>query len=186
MNATVFTNASLVVRPLVLERAMWPRSRSEEGVGFRPIKGTWYAYTEKRGYNSSIVVPLVSCPSCAGLLFLSPSQEVARTLGRLFGRIVPVAHRIDEVGKVSPDIKCMHAKCSFHRTLYLDKWNNLRPLYVTAFTEGAGIDVKFAYSHAASRKEALFHLGAGNHKVIEVGRAVGYMYDEATGKVTAD
>ena len=43
-SASVYGNASIVVRPLVLARAMWPKSEMPGGVGFRPIKGTWYAH----------------------------------------------------------------------------------------------------------------------------------------------
>lgn len=179
--ATIQGNASVVVRPLALARAMWPRQDGPSGPGFRPIRGTWYAHLDKSG-PTSIVVPMLSCPSCAGLLFVVHSQPTARILGRMMKTIVPVAHSVSTEGKVSPDIKCMHKGCNFHRTVYLDKWDRLRPLYCIAFTEGRGIDVQFAFSHAVSQKEARVHLGAGNFNIIGIGRAVGFLFDEKTRK----
>ena len=183
MNAvtTIQGNAAVVVRPLVLARAMWPRQDAPGGVGFRPMKGTCYAYLDKAG-PTSIVVPMISCPSCAGLLFIVHTQETARILGRMMRTIVPVAHRVDTVGKVAPDIRCMHKGCNFHRTMYLDKWDRLRPLYSIAYTEGRDIDIKFAFSHAASQREARVHLGTGNFNIIGIGRAVGFLFDEKTRK----
>jgi hypothetical protein len=184
--ATLHSNAAIVVRPIVLARAMWARSPMPGGLGLKPIKGTWFAHMDKSGGGASVVLPMISCPSCAKMLFLTPTQETARVLGRMLQTIVPVAHSIDTVGKVSPDIRCAHPGCSFHRTVYLDKWDRLRPLYVTAYTEGVSPDLKFAYSHAASQKEARFHLGSGDFNIISVGRAVGVLFDEKTGKVSTD
>jgi hypothetical protein len=180
--ASVYAQASIVIHPIALERAVWQRQRGLAGLGLKPIKGTWYALTEKRGFNSSVIVPIISCPSCAGLLFISNKPEAAQVIGRMVGHIVPVAHAVDLKGKIAPDIRCMHDGCSFHRTVYLDKWDRLRPLYCTAYTRDSSIDIEFAFSHAASAKEARFHLGAGNFNIIGVGRAVGFLFDEKARK----
>lgn len=185
-SASIIGNASVVVRPLVLERALWPSKAGGPGaLALRPIPGTWHAHMDKSGHTS-VVVPLVSCPACGGMLFIVPSQDTARVLGRMMGRIVPVAHKVSIEGKVSPDVRCMHGKCSFHKTLYLDKWDRLRPLYATAYVRDGSHKIEISYSHASSQKEARFHLGALKCKILGIGRAIGFFVDETTGRVTAD
>lgn len=185
--ASVFSQASLVVQPEIVPRAMWGKKLGPKGEPmFRPVKGSWYAHMHKPRIGASVVVPILSCPACAGLLFLSHRPETARVLGGWMGRVVPVAHSISLVGKVSPDLKCSQPRCGFHRTVYLDKWDRLRPLYCTAYTEGSNPEIQFAYSHATSMKEARFHLGAGRFNVISVGRAIGFKFDEVKNKLSAD
>jgi hypothetical protein len=187
MAATVHSQASIVVDPEVIPRATWGRQVGPRGEPmFRPIRGTWYAAMYKPRVGASIVVPMMSCPSCAGMLFLSHRADTARILGSWMGRIVPVAHSIALTGKVAPDLRCSQPRCGFHRTVYLDKWDRLRPLYCTAYVEGSNPEIKFAYSHATSQKEARFHLGKGNYHVLSVGRAVGFKFDEKKNKLTAD
>jgi len=183
--ATVRSSASLVVEPLVLRRAMWPRLMTDRGPSFRPIPGTWYAHIEKHGYGASVVLPIVSCSKCTKIFFLVHTAPASEAFTRMTGAAVPVTHRISPIGEVrvlrgkeaEGDVECPH--CGLHRHLYLDQWNRLRPLYCTAYVrEGTVAPVLFMYSHASTAKEARFHMGAVRHQVIAVGRAVGFLFDE--------
>ena len=186
MNAvTVRSATSLVVEPLVLRRAMWPKVMTDRGPSFRPVPGSWYAHVEKRGYGASVVLPIVACPKCSKHFFLVHTAPASEAFTRMTGTPVPVTHRISPVGEVKVlatgrreegDVECPH--CGMHRHLYLDQWNKLRPLYCIAYIEGGQPPVQFAYSHASSRKEALFHFGGRKVQVIDVGRAVGMLFDE--------
>jgi hypothetical protein len=186
--------ASVVVEPLVLRRAKWPRVMTARGPSFRTIPDTWYAHIEKRGFNSSVVLPIVCCPRCKKMFFLIHTQDASQAFTRMTGAPVPVTHRISPIGEVkvlngkdrSGDVVCPHPGCGLHRHVYLDQWDKLRPLYVAAYTEGSSVEVKFAYSHATSMAEARYHLGAGKFNVISVGRAVGFLFDEKTNKTSAD
>ncbi len=189
--ATVHTQASINVRALVLARAKWESEPAPDGrMAFRPQKGTWYGHIVRgRGPADATVVPMVSCPSCGGILFLSHSEDAAKALRRMTGMPVPVAHRIDPYGKVSPDILCQHGRCDFHRSVYLDRWNKTKPLFAIAYVnldKGVHGTIEIAYSHAIDAREARFHLGAGNFKVIGAGRAIGLFVNEKTGRVTAE
>lgn len=191
---SIQSTASVVVEPLVLRRARWPRVVTERGPSFRTIPDTWYAHIEKRGFNSSVVLPIICCPRCKKMSFLVHTQDAAAAFTRMTGSPVPVTHRISPVGEVkvlngkdrSGDVMCPHTGCGLHRHVYLDQWDKLRPLYCTAYVEGSSPEVRFAYSHASSTKEARFHLGAGKFQVISVGRAIGFLYDEAKKTMTAD
>src|SRR5271166_3850807 len=109
-SAQVHSQASIDVRSIVLPRAQWETSRTPEGQpAFLPQKGTWYGYVIRGRIPSDVtVVPMIGCPSCGGALFLSHSPGAARFLSKMLGAIVPVAHRIDHLGKVSPDLLCKH------------------------------------------------------------------------------
>jgi hypothetical protein len=186
MNAFVHSNAAVIVRPVVLPRAVWPRKSSPGGLSLSPVPGTWYAFEDKgdgpRGTIVRPLIPMISCPACAGLLFLSHTPEGARALGRMVKAVVPIAHRISHEGKVAPDIKCTHGTCSFHRTVYLDKWDKTRPLYCAAYCEGRDPEIKFCYSHATSPAEARLHLGPGDFTIVGIARAIGFAFDEKTRK----
>ena len=101
---------------------------------------------------------------------------------------VPVAHGIDYRGKVSPDFQCGHGACSFHRRVYLDRWNKTKALYAIAYVEGVHGNICIDYTHAIDRKEASFHFGkrSKNVRIIDMAPAVGFYVDEKTGRMTAD
>ena len=191
--ATIHARASLQVRALIFARATWPTERTPSGhFGFRPQKGTWHAYVDRGAKAAGIlptILPVLACPSCGGLLWLSPSEAAAKALRRMTGAPVPVAHQIDPMGRVAPDLRCQHGRCDFHRKVYLDRWNKTKPLYATAYVnldKGEHGEIEIAYSHAMTPREARMHLGAGNYRVLGSGRAVGFFVDEKTGRVTAD
>lgn len=191
--ATVQSSSSLVVEPLVLRRAKWPKVATERGPSFRPVPDSWYPHIEKRGYNSSVVLPIVCCPKCSKIFFLVHTQLAAESFSKMTGASMPVTHAISHVGEVTVlgdkrgDVQCPHTGCGLHRHLYLDQWDKLRPLYCTAYVDaGTVAPVKFAYSHATTVKEAMFHFGSRRVNIVSVGRAVGFLYDEATKKISAD
>jgi hypothetical protein len=186
--ATVHTHASITIGSVVLRRAKWETARDPSGrIAVNPQRGTWHGHIVRgRNKHETVVVPMVGCPSCGGVLFLSHSPDAAAVLAILLGVRVPV----DTLGKVTPDLQCQHGRCDFHRTVYLDRWNKTKPLYAIAYINrsagrGAG-RIEIAYSHALNAQEARFHLGRGAFDVIGAGPAIGFYVDEKTGRVTAE
>lgn len=189
--AQVDSRASLQIRSIVLPRAQWKLETTADGrPSWSPVPGTWHAHVI-RGLEAHqvTVVPLLTCPVCMRLMFLSPSPEAAAFLSRYIGVRVPVAHRIDHLGKVSPDLQCRHDRCTFHRHVVLDRWNKNKTLYAVAYidlTRGEHGEIEIDYCHAVDRREAMFHFGQRkNVRIIDAGPAVGFFVNEKTGKVTA-
>lgn len=188
----VHASASIQVRALVLPRAQWETEVAMQGRAYTPVRGTWCAHVERgRNAHDVTVVAMIACPSCGGLTYLSHSREAARILGRWMGGVqVPVAHSVDHLGKVSPDILCKHGRCDFHRTVYLDRWNKTKALFAIAYVDDRLPEgkrkIEIAYSHAVDTKEARFHLGPGKFRVIAGGPAIGFFVDVKTGRMTAD
>jgi hypothetical protein len=189
VTSQVHSHASINVRALVLPRAKWETARNAKGqLALMPRKNTWYGHIV-RYQHSMTVVPMIGCPACGGILAIPHSQDAALELQKMTGMPVPVAHRIDHLGKVSPDIRCQHGKCGFHRRVYLDRWNKTKTLYAIAYVNedvGEHGAIEIAYSHSIDTREARMHLGKGNFRTIAAGPAVGVFVDERTGRVTAD
>ena len=183
-------NSSIVTRPAILDHAKWETTTGADGrLGLRPVKGTWHAHIVRTpGSTDTAVVPLIGCPTCGGLTILTPGEKAAIAVGRMLGKRVPVAHSIDLFGKVSPDVQCMHGRCDFRRTVYLDRWTATgKPLYCIVYTTAPSDKLEFAYAHATNRREAAEHLGRNQaHVIIEVAPAVGFWQDERTGKLSTD
>lgn len=193
ISAKVDRSASLNVRTLVLPRAKWEKELIAGGrEALRPQPGTWYGHVVRgQGAHEVTVIPFVGCPACKKLLLLSHSPDAARALASLSGMPVPVSHAIDHLGRVSPDARCAHAGCSFHRRLILDKWNTTKSLYAIAYVDlsrGDAAKIEIDYCHAVDRREALFHFGVRKKsvRVIDAGKAVGFFVDEKTGKVSVE
>ena len=186
---TIHAKASINVRSIVLPRATWDTGICSDGLPtFSPKKGTWHAHVV-RTRSGIIVLPMIGCPACGGILTLTPDKEAAKLLRLWTGLPVPVAHAIDRYGKVSPDVLCKHGSCDFHRRVYLDRWSKTKPLFALAYVnldKGEHGEIEIAYSHAIDAKEARMHLGVGNFRTIAAGPAVGFFVDEKTGRVTAD
>jgi hypothetical protein len=187
--AVIHSQASINVRSVVLPRAKWEITRVADGrMAAVPRAGTWFAHI-LRSRNAMTVVPMIGCPNCGGLLLLSHDEMSARELRLMTGLPVPVAHRIDKFGKVSPDVLCKHGRCDFHRRVYLDRWQKTKPLYAIAYVNcdrGEHGEIEIAYSHALNEKEARMHLGFGNFRIIGAGPAIGFFVDEKTGRATAE
>ncbi len=199
ITTTIHSHASVDIRTEVIARAQWATGRSADGrVAYRPEKGTWHAHVVRgRERHDVTIVPMIACPSCNKLLMLSHSIAAAKVLRAMTGMPVPVAHQIDSLGKVSPDIRCNHPGCGFHRKVYLDRWQKTKPLFAIAYVNlerGEHGKIEIAYSHSIDAREAVFHLGTGKHiRVIKTadgrpaaGPAVGFFVDEKTGRMTAD
>jgi len=195
VSATTHSSASLQVRALVLPRARWQitqpwaMERARNDLQFRPVKGTWYGHVIRgKAAHDVAVLAIVGCPSCGRALFLTHSPEAASFLKKALRLPVPVAHSIDHLGKVTPDLQCKHAGCSFHRKVYLDRWNKTKPLFAIAYVDMSKKrqEIEIAYSHAIDAKEARFHLGPGNYSVIAAGPAIGFHYNEKTNRLTAE
>ena len=192
--AQVHSQASIDVRSVVLPRAQWdhemvtPHEGAAPRLAVTPQKGTWYGHVVRgKSAHDVTVVALFACPSCGGVLFLSHSPEAARAVRGLTGMPVPVAHRINHLGLVQPDLKCQHGGCSFHRRVYLDRWLKTKALYAIAYVEGAHGTIKIDYTHAVDRREARFHFGPRkNVRIIDMAPAIGHFLDERTGRLTAD
>lgn len=197
---TIHSHASIDVRTEVISRAQWPRVSTPDGrVAYEPVKGTWYGQVVRgRERHAVTVIAMISCPSCAKLLMLSHSVQAARALRAMTGMVVPVAHQIDYLGKVSPDLRCTHGSCGFHRKVYLDRWNKTKPLFALAYVDlskGEHGEIEIAYSHSIDTREAMFHLGKTGKSIRVLtdakgrpvaGPAVGIYIDEKTGRITAD
>ena len=191
METTVHSQASIDVRTIVLPRANWERARTPQGAALRPQKGTWYPHVVRgRSAHDVTIVPLLGCPKCGGLLYLSHTPATAKALGVILGAEGPVAHSIDTLGRVSPDILCRHDHCGFHRRVILDRWNKTKALYAVAYVDsskGEHGQIQIDYCHATDRKEALFHFAKSqSRRLIDAGPAVGFFVNEKTGRVTAD
>ena len=189
--ATIDTRASIDIRSVVLPRANWERVKTPNGVAVRPQKGTWYAHVVRgTAAHDVTIIPMIACPACGGLVYLSHTLETAKALGAMLGRPGPVAHSIDRIGRVSPDVMCRHGRCAFHRRVILDRWNKTKALYAVAYVDSLGGGhgrIQIDYCHAVDRKEALFHFARGkNRRLIDAGPAVGFFVNEQTGRVTAD
>lgn len=192
VSATISSRAAIDVRAIVLPRAGWAYDFIGGRLAVTPQKGTWYGHVARgKSAHDVIVIPMIGCPSCGGLIFLSHTPETAKALSQMHGGVqVPIAHRIDHLGKVSPDILCKHGRCDFHRRVYLDKWNKTKALWAIAYVTPEG-KIQIDYCHAVDRKEAAFHY-AGSHggrkgcRFIDAGPAVGFYVDEKTGRMTAD
>jgi hypothetical protein len=186
----IHSQSSLIVRPAILARAEWTREPTADGrMAFRPVKDTWYGHIVRgRHAHDVVIVPMVGCPGCGGLLFLSHTEATAKVLRAVLGqRVVPVVHSIDYLGKVAPDLLCGRPRCDFHRQVYLDRWNKTKPLFALAYVNTAkGNRIEIAYSHSVDEKEARFHLGMGPYRVIGGGPAIGFFVDEKTGRITAE
>ena len=192
--AEINSAPSLQVRPVVIERAVWKvikkQVNGKTSLGFESIKGTWFPFLVRLNKLETVAVPIVSCPACGMLLMLS-TEKSQRGLMHLLGHAVPVAHSVNKEGLISPDVMCdpsSSRRCSFHRKVYLDRWSNQKPLYVIAYVDlkSSSSEILFDYCHAASRAEAGLHFGPRKVNVIDVGRAVGYLYDEKNKTATAD
>jgi hypothetical protein len=182
----IHSTSSVITRPVVLSRAQW-----KTGPGtVEPQAGTWFAFKDHGPNGNGIlanVVPMIGCPRCSGLIVLSCDSASSAYLARVMRRAqVPVVHAIDRLGKVTPKVKCMHAGCGFEGSLYLDRWQDAKPLFAIAYTRGSRGRIEIAYSHATNAKEARVHLGPGDFHVIGAGPAIGFFVDEKTGRITAD
>lgn len=177
-------------RPVVLERAAWGRHTDGRLIVQR---GTWCAHKGSHA-GSSVIVPMVSCPNCEQVAFIDYSADAVRELVKLGfrpknGVAIPPRYSIDRLGKVKSlghagaSFLCGHGRCDFHRAIYLDRWQDEKPLWVVAHTMPGSSEVEFQFCHASGRTEALFHFGPlKGRKIIGVGAAVGYWTDERTGR----
>jgi len=188
VTTTTHSRASIDVRALALPRAKWGVQIASDGrLACAPEKGTWYGHIVRgRSAHEVIVVPMLACPSCNGLLILTPSVGAAKIASKMLGLPVPVAHNINHLGRVLPDIKCTRPRCSFHRKVFLDRWNKTKALWAIAYTRGERGEIEIAHCHAVDAREARVHLGPGDFRIIGSGPAVGFFVDEKTGKVTAE
>lgn len=188
---SVSSQVSLHVQACVLPRAEWDVSESYDGrISIRPIQGTWYGHVVRGASAHEVaLIPMLGCLGCGKLLMLSHTEESAKCIGKLFK--VPTfrpVHRINHLGKVSPDLKCMHHGCDFHRTVYLDRWLKTKALYACAYIRKGAKKIEIDYSHAIDAKEALFHMGFKPRevKVIACGPAISFFVDDKTGRITAE
>lgn len=191
ITTNINSRASIDARVLVLPRAQWESEMTSQGLALRPQKGTWYGHVVRgKGAHDVSVVPMLGCPNCGGIVFLA-NEPAAETLRRMSGMPVPASHKIDHLGRVTPDVRCTHvrARCEFHRRIILDRWLKSKALYAVAYidlTKGEHGEIEIDHCHAVDRREALFHFGQRkNVRIIDAGPAVGFFVDEKTGKVTA-
>lgn len=181
---------------VVMGRAKW---KTDPSTGAPvPEKGTWYRFHGERA-GSSVVIPMFGCPNCGRINFIVSDREQAEVLAGLSskdetgkarhwfeGKIM--LRQISRVGKVTPDVHCGGPGCGFFRAVYLDRWQDEKPLWCVAYIEGPNPRLIFDYTHAVNEREAAIQIGAfiGNKKIIASGPAVGFKVDEKTGAYSAD
>jgi len=155
----------------VFSRSKWEfRGSTMESFGIVPASiepGSWSKPPEWMGKYATAhgkVRAWVSCPNCGGVSMICDGVT-----------------RSDILGKLTPDFICTHGACGFHRTAYLDNWND-RVLYACSYWgRGArGPEIKIHYTHGNSVAMARAELGAScrDEDVIAIGPAVGFFVDE--------
>lgn len=110
------------------------------------------------------IYALVSCPNCHGVSMVADRVT-----------------KCDIKGHMTPDFKCMHPDCGFHRTAYLDNWND-RVLYACSYWKGANLEI--AYVHGNTPAMARLELGASckDEDIVAIGPAIGFFVDEQADK----
>ena len=157
---SVDSSPSLIVDSVVLPKSTWEFSTPEEGSIHAPdlisyVPGTWI---ERLSWMNPRLLAAFCCPNCRGIRYL-----------------VKGIHTIDHLGLVKPDISCKNGPCTFHRKVYLDRWNK-KPLYASAIERivNGKIVPEIHHTHATTPQEAAFHLGQGNYKIVAIGPAIGF------------
>lgn len=180
---------------LVCRRADWPVRDDGRPV---PEIETWSRYLGARS-GSSVIVPMIACPRCEGIMFIFPDQEAVEAIAERYtarGLTPPdmKISKVDRLGKVTPDIQCGgttpngEARCGWSGTVYLDRWQDEKPLWCVAYVEGGSTKLELIYSHSINAAEAAFNLppvGPRGRHIIASAPAVGFKVNEATGVYTA-
>lgn len=167
---------SLQIDSVVLPKGNWTFDYPETGfskgavlktrlVEFQP--GTWI---KAESWMDKRIIAVFSCPNCHEIRFLATG-----------------IHTIDHLGKVSPDVQCKaklpsNAECSFHRRVYLDRWNK-KPLYAVALEnwDGKKWTPEIRYTHADSEAEARFMMGQGAFRIVGAAPAIGFFVEDKVG-----
>lgn len=186
---TTDSRVSINVRAIVLPRAGWEHEYINGQLAVKPVRGTWYGHVFRgKSAHDVTVIPMIGCPNCGGLTLLCHLYDTQKAIAQLMSIRFPVVHKIDHLGRVSPDLTCKHGSCDLHRKVILDKWLKTKPLFAIAYVENDS-DIKIDYAHAIDKKEALAQWAPQlkkNCRVIDAGPAVGFYVDEKTGRITAD
>jgi hypothetical protein len=132
------------------------------------IPGTWI---KPESWMNKKILAAFSCPNCKEIRFL-----------------IEGIHTIDHMGRVKPDVQCKaraslsNIECSFHRRVYLDKWNK-KTLYAVAIENWTGFKwtPEIRYTHADSEAEARFMMGEGQFRIVACGPAVGFFVEDKVG-----
>ena len=158
---------SIVIESFVFKKVTWQYKEAPQGKTVQGIPGTW---TEAYEDAPDWLLAMISCPACGTNLLLHSR-----------------VHEINRLGRIFPDTEC--SGCSFHRTCYLDRWNN-KPLYAAAIEVDGVPEVQ--YMHAATSVEAMLHLGPMTRdgkkiRVVAVGPAIGhFVHDNHGEELNAD
>jgi hypothetical protein len=156
---------SLQLDSVVLPKGEWEFVKDENQLhpqlnSFVP--GTWI---KPESWMNKRILAAFSCPNCHAIRFL-----------------VDGIHKIDHVGKVQPDVQCKAGKCSFHRRMYLDRWNK-KPLYAVALENwnGSKWTPEIRYTHADTEAEARFMMGQGPFRIVGAAPAIGFFVEDKVG-----
>jgi hypothetical protein len=128
------------------------------------VPGTWI---KAEPWMNKRILAAFSCPNC-----------------QVISSLIDGIHKIDHVGKVQPDVQCKAGNCTFHRRMYLDRWNK-KPLYAVALENWNHRLQKWTpeirYTHADSEAEARFMIGQGPFRIVGAAPAIGYFVDDKMG-----
>jgi hypothetical protein len=126
------------------------------------VPGTWI---KPESWMDRRIVAAFSCPNCKEIRFLMKG-----------------IHDVDHMGKVSPTVQCKAGNCTFHRRVYLDRWNK-KPLYAVAIENwnGKSWTPEIRYTHADTEAEARFMMGDGPFRIVAAAPAIGFFVEDKVG-----
>lgn len=137
---------------IVLRKAEWERNGAG---GILPVPETWTRFRE-----APEILALISCPRCkAPNALLGGKHAISR-----------------DACKVTPYFECAH--CRYRpESLHLDSFFD-KPLYAIAIErfdrESQAWIAEIHHCHARDEREARFHLGRGDYRIVAVAPAIGY------------
>lgn len=149
---SVDSRASINIEPMVLPLEEWTLLGAGTELQINGVPGSWCRKPKR--LVAPQMMAMVCCPNCKNISVLHKK-----------------VHEIDRFGKVTPDFICKYTGCSFHRKLYLDKWND-KPLYICTIVRAEKAEYEHIFCHARSQAEARLHIGPGVYTIVAIGLAV--------------
>jgi hypothetical protein len=146
---------------------------SPQTLAFSPVPGTWTKVPEV----------LTNLVSSFGKLQAFASCPKCHVVSGLLSGVTD----IDELGKLTPDFRCMGHGCGFARPAHLDKWND-KVLYALSYHDRRNrMKIELHYTHADTVRQARLGIpDVADKDIIAIGPAIAFFVDEAadkTGKI---
>jgi hypothetical protein len=161
---------SLNLDSVVLPKGDWEFVLPDNGIVKKLVSfvpGTWFP---REDWMDPRLLVTFSCPNCHAIRMLMKG-----------------VHDIDHMGRVKPDIQCKAGNCTFHRRVYLDRWNK-KPLYAVALEiwdqRKKSWKPEIRYTHAENEAEARFMMGdpiTQGFRIVSAGPAIGFFVEDKVG-----